>query len=166
MIHCRKQYTCTVIYKYKTLLVSNALSVQRFGTLWILKALHTASSCPISSAGVCFHHTVTASYPAHSAGSFSEAQQAYSDHTIILQLPGKKASQSLLRALSSFKQSERHKGAQEICPSCQAAPEPAPAATPQTQGMSHRRENHWGQRGNRPSSLITIHTWPLKATWD
>ena len=164
MSHRRKQYTRSVICKRNTLPAPNAFSVRCFGTPGILKALHTASSCPTSSAGVYFHPAVTVSYWAHSVDGFPEAQQAHSDRSVALQLPGKKARQALPCALSSFEQSQWHKGAQEICLSCPAAPEPAPAAaSPWARGTCHRGERHWGQKWTVPRSLSITHLclWEL-----
>lgn len=81
------------------------------------------------------------------------------DHSIVLQLLAKKASQTVSRALSSFEQSEWHKGALEICPTCQAPPEPVPAAvTPAHKGRPTEEKT-------RPSFFI-IHMWLLEAICD
>lgn len=144
--HCRKQQTCSVTYKHKTSPASSVSCVQCFGTPWTSKALHPASSCS-PCAGGYFYHTVAVSYWAHSTGSFPETQQAHSDHIIVLQLPGKKASHALSCALSSSEQSKWHKIAREICPSWQAAPQPATAAgTSWVPGMGWQGEDNWGQR--------------------
>lgn len=52
--------------------------------------------------GFNFHHTVTASYHIHTAGSFPEAWPPHSDHSMALQLPGKKACQALMCAPAPF----------------------------------------------------------------
>lgn len=147
---CGKEQMCSVTCRLQTPPVPSTSCVQRFRTSPRLKAPHPARSCPASSARGCFYHTVAVSCWAHSTGSFPETWQAHSDPTIALQLSVKKASHTLSRAPSSSEQSKWHKTAQEICPSCQASPEPATAAgTSWVPGMNWQGEDNWGQRDQK-----------------
>lgn len=116
-----KQYTCSIIYKYNTSPASNALFVQSFGTPWILKALHTASSCPISSAGVYFHHTVTTSCGAHSAGRGTTGSLRSWHRTPAAREKGEPDSLMCSKLLWAVRMAQRSSGNLPILPSCSRA---------------------------------------------
>lgn len=131
--------------------------MQCFGTPWTLKALHPASSCPTSSAGGYFHHTVAVSYWAHSTGA-SQRHNRLAPIIPSYSSPQWKIQATLSCALSSSEQSKWHKIAQEICSSWQAAPEPATAAgTSWVPGNSWQGEGNWGQRDQKQVPDHNLH---------
>lgn len=135
--------------------------MQCFGTPWTLKALHPASSCPTSSAGGYFHHTVAVSYWAHSTGA-SQRHNRLAPIIPSYSSPQWKIQATLSCALSSSEQSKWHKIAQEICSSWQAAPEPATAAgTSWVPGNSWQGEGNWGQRDQKQVPDHNLHLWRL-----